>query len=206
MRPEIELGPGGHIDPGVVVGYPPGRAVERRLTVGAEHHLRTGTVLYLGSSFGDRLQTGHHVVVREEVRAGDEVSIWSGSVIDYGVVIGDGVKVHTNCYVAQHSELGDGCFLAPGVSFANDLYPGDEESAALMRGPVIGPGAQLGVNVTVLPYVRIGAGTIIGAGSVVSRDLPDGVIAYGNPATVRKRVDERVPVAERAAQHRVSRG
>ena len=55
---------------------------------------------------------------------GDDVSIWSNTVIDYGTVIGDGVKIHCNCYVAQYTEIGEGAFLAPGVSIANDLYPG----------------------------------------------------------------------------------
>ena len=75
-----------------------------------------------------------------------------------------------------------------------------------MRGPSIGAGAQLGVNVTVVPYVRIGAGSIIGAGSVVTKDVPEGVLAYGNPAvTVRELagidIEERVRTrAERSVQ------
>ncbi len=196
---ELELGPDGHRDPGVVVGYRTGRPVERRLTIGARHHLRSGTIIYEGSSIGEGFQTGHHVVIREEVDIGDDVSVWSNSVVDYGVTIGDGVKIHTNCYVAQHSDIGAGAFLAPGVSFANDLYPGDEESAALMRGPSIGAGVQLGVNVTVLPKVRIGEGTMVGAGSVVTRDLPAGVIAYGNPARPHGPVADRTPISERWA-------
>ncbi len=66
-----------------------------------------------------------------------------------------------------------------------------------MSGPWIGPGAQLGVNVTVLPFVRIGEGAIIGAGSVVTRDVEPGSVAFGNPAQVRGRVEDLVPVKER---------
>ncbi|HSL60111.1 MAG TPA: acyltransferase [Acidimicrobiales bacterium] len=197
MSAEVQVG-SGVVDPGVVVGYEPGRPVERGLRLGVDHVLRSGTVIYLGSRIGDRFQTGHNVVVREQADIGDDVSVWTGSVVDYGVRIGDGAKIHTSCYVAQHSEIGPGAFLAPGVAFANDLYPGDEDSADLMRGPVIGAGAQIGVNVTVLPYVRIGEGTIVGAGSVVTRDLPAGVIAYGNPARPHGEVDARIPIGERA--------
>jgi acetyltransferase-like isoleucine patch superfamily enzyme len=118
-------------------------------------------------------------------------------VIDYGTVIGHGVKIHCNCYVAQYTEIGDGAFLAPGVSIANDLYPGQEGSREVMSGPWIGPGAQLGVNVTVLPFVRIGEGAIVGAGSVVTRDVQPGSVAFGNPAKVHGRVDDLVPVKER---------
>ncbi len=170
------------VDEGVVLGYAPDRAVQTPLVLGDDARLRTGTVLYDGSRIGVRFSTGHHVVVREQCLIGDDVSVWSGTVLDYGCRIGDGVKIHSNCYVAQYTEIGDGAFLAPGVSLANDLYPGSPASAAHMRGPVIGPGAQLGVNVTVLPYVRIGAGAIVGAGSVVVHDLPDGVVAVGAPA------------------------
>jgi acetyltransferase-like isoleucine patch superfamily enzyme len=159
--------------------------------------LRCGTVVYSGCSIGERLETGHNVVIREDCVLGDDVSIWSNTVIDYGTVIGDGVKIHCNCYVAQYTEIGDGAFLAPGVSIANDLYPGQQASREVMSGPWIGPGAQLGVNVTVLPFVRIGAGAIVGAGSVVTRDIEAGSVAFGNPARVRGRVDELTPVAER---------
>ena len=104
--------------------------------------------------------------------------------VDYGCRIGDRVKIHTNCYVAQYTEIQDDAFLAPGVTVANDLYPGQEESARLMSGPLIGAGAQIGVNVTLLPFVRIGDGCLVGAGSVVTHDLPPGTVAFGNPARV----------------------
>ncbi len=143
-------------------------------------------------------------MLREECEIGDDVAVWSNSVIDYGCTVGRGAKIHTNCYVAQFSEIGEDAFLAPGVSFANDLYPGDEASAARMRGPVIGARAQLGVNVTVLPYVRIGDGAIIGAGSVVTRDIPPGVVAFGSPARPAGRVDALPPIAERAPEPNAS--
>ncbi|MGI9623521.1 MAG: acyltransferase [Acidimicrobiales bacterium] len=169
-------------DDGVVVGYLAGRGEDRPLKLGADARLRSGTVLYTGSKIGDRFATGHHVVIREESQIGDDVSVWSNSVVDYGCTIGHDVKIHTNCYIAQFSVLEDGAFCAPGVSFANDIYPGSKVSADQMRGPFIGAGAQLGVNVTVLPEVRIGARSIIGAGSVVVHDIPPGVVAVGSPA------------------------
>ena len=187
------------VDDDVVLGYPPARPVARRLTLGRGARLRSGTVLYDGTTVGDRLETGHHVVIREDCVIGSDVSVWSGSVVDYGCRIDDGVKIHANCYVAQFTEIRRGAFLAPGVTIANDLYPGQDDSAQLMSGPVIGVGAQLGVGVTVLPYVRIGDGCLVGSGSVVTRDLPAGTVAYGCPATVHGRVDDLVPVSARVA-------
>jgi len=177
-------------DHGVLVGYRVSQAKAHPLVLGAGARLRSGTVLYDGSTIGLRLETGHGVVIREGCEVGDDVSVWSNSVIDYGCRIGSRVKIHCNCYIAQYTELEDDVFLAPGVAIANDLYPGDRRSAQLMAGPRIGAGAQIGVNVTILPFVRIGAGALIGAGSVVTRDIPAKVVAFGNPAVPRRMVAE----------------
>lgn len=200
-------------DVDVVVGYPSQRGSRAPLVLGPGSRLRSGTVLYDGSVIGSGLETGHHVVIREDCVLGDRVSIWSNTVIDYDCRIGDDVKIHTNCYVAQHTEILDGAFLAPGVTIANDLYPGQAESAARMSGPWIGPGAQLGVNVTVLPFVRIGEGCLIGAGSVVTRDIAPGLVAFGNPARVHGRVSDLAAIgprirdeAESASRFRLAAG
>ncbi|MBW3638386.1 MAG: N-acetyltransferase [Actinobacteria bacterium] len=186
-------------DDDVRVGYRADRPVDEPLHLGPAARLRSGTVLYAGSRIGARFSTGHHVVIREQSTIGDDVSVWSNSVVDYGCRIGNRVKIHTGCYVAQFSEIEDDAFLAPGVCFANDLYPGCAESADAMRGPSIGAGAQLGVNVTVLPYVRIGADAIIGAGSVVVHDVPPGVVAVGSPARATGSIPDRARVQARLA-------
>jgi acetyltransferase-like isoleucine patch superfamily enzyme len=185
------------IDPSAILGYASTRSDGRDLLLGPDARVRSGTVLYRGSVIGARLQTGHNVVVREECTIGDDVSVWSNTVVDYGCRIGDRVKIHANCYVAQFTEIEDDAFLAPGVTVANDLYPGQAASAELMSGPSIGAGAQVGVNVTILPFVRIGAGCLIGAGAVVARDIPPRRIAYGNPATVRGEVEGLTAIGER---------
>jgi acetyltransferase-like isoleucine patch superfamily enzyme len=191
-------------DSDVIIGYPVSRANVDPLVLGPGARLRSGTVLYDGTTIGRGLQTGHGVVVREACQIGDGVSIWSNSVVDYGCRIGDRVKIHCNCYVAQFTELENDVFLAPGVTIANDLYPGDQRSAQLMAGPWIGAGAQIGVNVTILPFVRIGAGAMIGAGSVVTRDIPAAVVAYGNPAMPRREVAELPAIATRVVAESVS--
>ena len=193
-------------DEGVHVGYRPDRPVDELLHLGPAARLRTGTVLYAGTRIGARFSTGHNVVIREQSTIGDDVSVWSNSVVDYGCRIGSRVKIHTSCYVAQFSEIADDAFLAPGVCFANDLYPGSPASAQAMCGPRIGAGAQIGVNVTVLPYVHIGAGAIIGAGSVVVDDVPPGVVAVGSPARPIADVPDDVTVQSRLGDGRPGPG
>jgi len=198
------------IDQGVITGYPVARVDVGPLVLGAGARLRSGTVLYDGTTIGRRLETGHSVVIREGCEIGDDVSIWSNTVVDYGCRIGSRVKIHCNCYVAQYTELEDDVFLAPGVMISNDFYPGDERSVKLMTGPKIGAAAHVGINVTILPFVRIGAGALIGAGSVVTRDIPAGVVAYGNPAVARRAVadlpgiDTRVVLDEASSRYRLA--
>lgn len=200
MSGAVRAGHGLRADDGVVVGYDPARADSEPAVLGRDARLRSGTVLYRGVRIGDRFETGHNVVVREETVVGDDVCVWSNSVVDYGCRIGDRVKIHTGCYVAQYSVIGDDAFLAPGVVFANDLYPGDSASAEAMCGPTIGAGAQIGVNATVLPYVTVGEGAIVGAGAVVTRDIPPGTVAYGNPATVVRKVGDLEPIERRVVR------
>ncbi len=171
--------------PSAIIGHAsPLLKGDEELRIGGGAKIRSGCVIYMGSTLGARLELGHNVVIRERNTVGHDVSIWSNSVVDYGCRIGDRVKIHCGCYVAQYSVLEDDVFLAPGVVFANDLYPGVAESKRRMRGPVVRSGAQIGVNATLLPFVEVGENAIVGAGSVVTRDVPPRTIVAGNPARI----------------------
>jgi acetyltransferase-like isoleucine patch superfamily enzyme len=189
--PEVRMGEGSVVDVGAIIGYPAARGKDVGLIeIGQNARIRSGTVIYGGVRIGRNLQTGHNVVIREENEIGDDFAVWNNTVIDYGCKIGAGVKIHCNCYIAQFTIVEDDAFMAPGVTIANDLHPGCEFSSKCMRGPHIGKGAQIGVNVTILPFVKIGEGCLIGGGSVVSKDLPPFSLAYGNPARVVRDVRE----------------
>ena len=188
LMDSVRLEEGYEVDADVILGYLTGRRIaDLTLTIGPAARIRSGTVIYAGSTIGAGLETGHNVVIREENIIGDGLIIWNSSTIDYGCVIGDGIKIHCNVYVAQFTTLEDDVFLAPGVMIANDPHP---LCGLCMRGPTIKRGARIGVNATLLSHITIGEGALIGAGSVVTRDIPAHTLAYGNPARPIKSVDE----------------
>jgi acetyltransferase-like isoleucine patch superfamily enzyme len=185
----VRLGEKVIVDDNVVLGYLPVRGGHIILSIGDGARIRYGTIIYGGSRIGCNLETGHFAIIREENDIGDSFRIWNNSVVDYGCHIGNNVKVHNKVYIAQYTTIEDEVFLAPGVTLANDMHPGCPNSHDCMRGPYIKKGAQIGINVTVLPRVVIGEYAVIGAGSVVTRDVPDGTIAYGNPARVKGNIE-----------------
>ena len=187
----VHLGASAIIDDHVRLGYPTGRDIpNRELRIGDSAQIRCGAVIYEGSTIGSDLVTGHNVVIREENRIGNHFSLWSNSIVDYGCWIGDHVKIHSNCYIAQFTTIEDNAFLAPGVTIANDLHPGCPLSGECMRGPTIKRGAQIGVNTTILPFVTIGENAVIGSGAVVTKDIPPRMVAVGNPARPIHSIDE----------------
>lgn len=185
VLPGVVIGENASIDDGVILGYRTGRKIaDHTLRIGEGACVRAGTVIYGGTTIGDRLATGHNVVIREENVIGDGFNVWNCTTIDYGCRIGNGVKIHCNCYVAQFTVVEDNAFMAPGVTIANDIHPGCEFSGDCMKGPHIEEGVEIGVNVTILPFVRIGAHSVIGSGAVITKDIPPGSVVVGNPGRV----------------------
>ena len=189
MKPCVPLllGQNCVVDPSVLLGYPTGRRIELRpVRIGDGARVRSGTAIYATVEIGARFETGHNVVIREENRIGDDCAVWNNSTIDYGCVLGHRVKIHCNVYVAQYTVIEDDVFLAPGVIIANDPHP---LCTKCMQGPTIKAGARIGVNATLLPHLVIGENSLVGAGSVVTRDVPPRAVVVGSPARVVSDVD-----------------
>lgn len=176
------------VEKGAVLGYKPSRDIkDDSLKIGGNAHIRTGSVIYGGSVIGGNLETGHGAVIREENKIGDDFKIWNNSTVDYGCVIGNNVRVHCNVYIAQFTVIEDDVFLAPGVMIANDPHP---ICTACMKGPTIKKGARIGLNATLLPGITIGENSLVGAGAVVTKDVPPNSVVAGNPAKLIKTVDQ----------------
>jgi acetyltransferase-like isoleucine patch superfamily enzyme len=178
----IMLAPPSEVHPTAIVGEVPERSIPSlALRIGSHAVVRSHSVIYAGSQIGSYLETGHGVVIREENRLGDHLSIWNNSTIDYGCIVGNHVRIHCNVYVAQFTVIEDDVFLAPGVMIANDRHPICRDC---MKGPTIKRGARVGINATLLPEIVVGEESLIGAGAVVTNDVPAGAVVVGNPARV----------------------
>jgi UDP-2-acetamido-3-amino-2,3-dideoxy-glucuronate N-acetyltransferase len=117
-------------------------------------------------------------------RVGRDCNICDGVFVEGGAVIGDRVTVKNQVLVFDRVEIGDDCFLGPGVVFTNDRNPRSklrDGSEHLLR-TTVGRGAALGANATVVCGIEIGAYAFVGAGSLVRDDLPAHAFAVGSPA------------------------
>jgi len=179
----VRLGKNCKIDDTAIVGYMPSRKIsDLTLEIGDNAVIRAGSIVYLGSKIGENFETGHNVVIREENVIGNDVKIWSNTVVDYGCKIGNNVKIHCNCYIAQLTIIENDVFIAPGVMIANEKYPTGIFSPEKIKGPTIKRGARIGINATILPGIIIGEGSLVGAGSVVTKNVENNSIVYGVPA------------------------
>lgn len=175
-----------------MLGEPPrgSQPGELETRFGARAVLRSHTVIYAGNRIGDRFQTGHGVLIREENEIGDDVSIGSHSIVEHHVKIGNGVRLHSNVFVPEYSILEDDCWLGPNVVATNARYPRSAHAKERLRGAIVKRGAKIGANATLLPGVVIGEGALVGAGAVVVEDVPPNSVVVGNPARVIKTVTD----------------
>ena len=129
-----------------------------------------------------------HVVILPDARIGENCNICSHVFIENDVVIGDDVTIKNGCLIYDGVRIGNGAFIGPGVVFTNDRYPRargyDTEREIVFEPTVIEEGVAIGANSTIICGVTIGKDAMIGAGSVVTRDIPPGAKAFGNPARV----------------------
>ncbi len=118
------------------------------------------------------------VYIGKDTKIGSNTSIGSLTHIDRFIKIGNNCKIQGGVYIASNSIIGNNVFLGPGCVLLNDRYP----PSAPWIGPTLKDGVIVGGNVTILPAITIGKGAVIGAGSVVTKNISPYTVVAGNPA------------------------
>jgi acetyltransferase-like isoleucine patch superfamily enzyme len=150
-----------------------------------------GAIVFAGARLGARVIVGDQACVRERVELGDDVVVGRGSLVENDTTVGAGTRIQAHAYITAYSTLEEGVFVAPCVVTTNDDFMGrTERRLELMKGPTIRRGARVGGGAVLCPGVEIGEEAFVGAGAVVTKDVPPRVVVVGNPARVLRDVPE----------------
>lgn len=168
--------------------------------IGENTKIGDGSVIQYGAfiehdcNIGKNSRIGTNTVLRRETKIGDRSIFGSLSASEGKNWIGNNVLIHSQCHLTTGIIVEDWVFIAPLFVGANDpnmLHGRREIEKFIPKGPHIKFGSGIAVNVTLLPGVVIGRECIIGASSLVTRDIPDFSIAFGSPARAVKSVDDK---------------
>ena len=153
-------------------------------TIGAGVVIRAGAIVYADVVIGDDTTIGHHTLLRTGVTVGSGSQLAANLTVERGCRIGSGVRCSPGSHLTADTIVGDRAFLGAGVRTINDKHlvwrdPNHEEPLA---PPRFAEGCRVGSGAVVLAGVTVGAHALVGAGSVVTRDVADGTTVYGTPA------------------------
>jgi acetyltransferase-like isoleucine patch superfamily enzyme len=197
VHPGTVLGEGVTVLEHAVVGKQPAlssRSTARReplepTRIGDGTVVSAGAIVFAGSTIGARVILGDQTCVRERVTIGDDVVLGRGSLVENDTTIGALTKIQADSYITAYSTLEERVFVAPRVVTTNDNLMGrTDRRHALRAGPTIRRGARIGGGAILCPGVEIGEEAFVGAGAVVTKDVPPRVVVVGNPAHVLRDV------------------
>lgn len=174
----VEIGDNSIIESHCIIGNPSPLAEGAPLIIGASSHIRSHSVFYEGSKFGSELRTGHRVTVREKTEAGKGFQLGTLSDIQGHCKIGDYTRTHSNVHIGQGTKIGSYVWIFPYVVITNDPHPPSE----IRLNVLVEDFAVIATMSTILPGVVIGKESLVGAGSIVNKDVIASTIVVGNPA------------------------
>lgn len=191
IHPNVILGKNCIIEDFVIIGASSkgDGAGNLKTSIGDNAVIRSHTAIYSGNKFGKNFQSGNKSNIRELNEIGDNVSIGTLSVVEHHVKIGNEVRIHTQAFIPEYSILEDECWLGPNVVLTNSKYPKILYSRKQLKGVCIKKRAIIGANSTLLPGVVVGENALVGAGSVVTNDIPDNLVVAGNQAVIINKIE-----------------
>ncbi len=151
---------------------------DKPLIIGSNSLIRSQSIFYNDSIFGDYLITGHRVTVREKIRAGNNLQLGTLTDLQGDCTIGNYVRTHSNVHIAKYSKIGNFVWMFPYVVLTNDPHP----PSYIQRGVVIEDYVAISTMSVILPGVRVRKDTLVGAKSLVSKNTNEGTLVAGNPA------------------------
>ena len=154
-------------------------------TIGDGTVISTGAIVFAGSAIGANCIVGDQSCIRERVTMADDCVLGRGSLIENDTTVGAGTRIQAEAYVTAYSTLEEDVFIAPCVVTTNDNFMGrTERRRELMKGPTIRRSARIGGGAVLCPGIEVGEEAFVGAGAVVTKDVPPGVVVVGSPARV----------------------
>lgn len=139
---------------------------------------------------GEGTRIWQFVVVLKGARIGSDCNICAQTLIEGDVFIGDRVTIKSGVQIWSGSIIGNDVFIGPNVTFSNDFYPRSKQYPEKFQGVSIKNGASVGANATVLPGITIGEKALVGAGAVVTKDVPPRAVVIGNPAKIIRYIED----------------
>ncbi len=204
------IGQGTLVGWNVIVGHPAKASLlehrsflnSRGARVGERCILRSGTVIYENAVLGNNVQTGHHVIIREDAQIGDDCVFGNNTVIREGAQLARNVRLMEAVTVSEGAAIGNDVFVGPHVTFTAGRFmtgalqasgqlstaQATELEGRYWQGPsvIVEDEVRIGSNAVILAGVRLGRGCIVAAGAVVSTNVPPGATVAGNPGRILK--------------------